>query len=460
MKAIIGPQSPTQAKFVIELGEKAHVPIVSVSARSSSLPSFQSSYFLQAAQNDSSQVKPISAILEAFGWKQAVPIYVDNVFGEGVLPYLTDALQQADVRVPYRSVIPPEATDDQIAAELYKLKAMQTRVFIVHLPMRLGSRFFAIAEDCGMMDEGYVWILTSALTDQLPSLNHSVVNSMQGALGIKTYVPRTEELENFRVRWKRQFLRDNPSMVDGELDVYGLWAYDAVFALAMAAEKVGVSGLGGCQKMSASSDSTDLDCTGVSEIGPSLREALANVKFRGLAGDFGLLDGQLPAPIFQIVNVHGNGGRPIGFWTPKSGLTNKLKNSASNHSSSKSNLGPIIWPGDTTSQPKGWEITTNGKKLRIGVPMKDGLSSFVKVTRNPTTRRIEVVGFCIDVFKAVMDAMPYPLLYEFVPFEKPDGKSSGTYDDLIYQVYLGVNLLYNSLSFLIILSIFIWWNIH
>lgn len=447
VQAIIGPQSSMQAKFVIELGKTAKVPIVSVSATSPSLSSLRSPYFFQAAQNDSSQAKAISAIIQAFGWRQAVLIYVDNVFGEGLIPYLTDALQEVNVRVPYRSVIPPEASYDQILAELYKLKAMPTRVFIVHMSARLGSRFFTKAEESGMMEEGYVWIMTSTLTDLLASLNASVVNSMHGVLGINDYFPKTEELENFRVRWKRQFLRDNPDIVDAKLNVFGLWAYDAVFALAMAAEKVGSnSALGGFRKMNASStDSADLlDINGVPNNGPLLSEALSNIKFRGLAGEFSLVNGQLQSPGFQIVNVNGNGGRSIGFWTPKIGFTKKLNNSASNYSISKSRLGPIIWPGDSTSQPKGWEITTNGKKLRIGVPMKDGLSSFVKVTKNPTTNRTEVIGFCIDVFNAVMDAMPYPILYKFVPFEKPDGKSAGNYNDLIYQVYLGV---INSISF-------------
>ncbi|KAB1223980.1 Glutamate receptor 2.2 [Morella rubra] len=74
--SIIRPQNSMQAKFVIDLGEKAQVHIISFSATSPSLTSLRSSYFFRVAQNDSSQVKAINAIIEAFGWREAVPIYV------------------------------------------------------------------------------------------------------------------------------------------------------------------------------------------------------------------------------------------------------------------------------------------------------------------------------------------------------------------------------------------------
>ena len=61
----------------------------------------------------------ISAIVQAFGWKEVVPIYIDNNYGEGMIPFLTNALQQVDTRVPYLSSISPTATYDEITEELY-----------------------------------------------------------------------------------------------------------------------------------------------------------------------------------------------------------------------------------------------------------------------------------------------------------------------------------------------------
>ncbi|GLT47959.1 hypothetical protein SLA2020_216100 [Shorea laevis] len=90
-----------QANFIINVGNKAQVPIISFSATSPSLSSIRRPYFFRATYNDSSQVKAISAIIQAFGWREAVPIYIDNEFGEGVIPYLFDALEEINVRIPY-----------------------------------------------------------------------------------------------------------------------------------------------------------------------------------------------------------------------------------------------------------------------------------------------------------------------------------------------------------------------
>ena len=423
-----------QANFIIDLGEKAQVPIISFSATSSSLTSLRSPYFFRVAQNDSSQVKAISAIVQAFGWREVVPIYVDNAYGEGIIPFLIDALQNVAARMPYRSVISPSATDDQIGQELYKLKTMQTRVFIVHMSTNLGSKLFTKAKEIGMMSEGYVWIMTNGITNSIRSIKSSVRDSMQGVLGVKTYVRETTELENFIIRWKTKFQQDF------ELNVIGLWAYNAASALASAVEKAGTTNFS-FEKTIAASNLTDLETIGVSQNGPKLRKALWATRFRGLVGEFSLDNGQLQSSPFEIINVNGNGERRIALWTPENGLIRKLNSSnKSTYSTSKKNLGPIIWPGDSSSIPKGWEIPTNGKKLRIGVPVKDDFSEFVKVTHDPSTNKTQVTGFCIDVFNAVMGALPYYVSYEFIPFAKPNGDSAGTNNDLVYQVYLGVSI--------------------
>ncbi|KAG5225122.1 glutamate receptor [Salix suchowensis] len=439
VQAIIGPTTSMQANFVIELGEKAQVPIISFSASSPSLTSIRSPFFFRATQNDSTQVNAISALVQAFGWREAVPIYIDNEYGQGVIPYLTDALQAVDARVPYRSVISPSATDDQIVAELYKLMTMQTRVFIVHMFPSLGARVFAKAKEIGMMSGGYVWIMTDGLTDEfLSSPNASITNTMQGALGVRPYVPRTKDLETFRIRWKRKFQQENPDFVDAGLNILGLWAYDAATALALAVEKAGTGNLGFQKANVSSNSSTDLSTLGLSLNGPNLVQALSNITFKGLTGNYLFDNGQLQSSAFQIMNVNGNGGRTIGFWTQTEGIVKTLnsKNHMTANSGSNSDLSTVIWPGDTTSVPKGWEIPTNGKKLRIGVPMKDGFSEFVKVTRDPSSNTTTVTGYSIDVFDSVVKALPYALPYEFIPFAKPDGDPAGTYNDLIYQVYL------------------------
>ncbi|XVE53491.1 hypothetical protein DITRI_Ditri03aG0007400 [Diplodiscus trichospermus] len=165
VQAVMGPQTSMEANFVIDLGNISKVPIISFSATSSSLASLRSPYFFRATQNDSSQVRAISSIVQAFGWREAVLIYVNNAFGEDIILYLIDALQEINARLTYRSAIPSSANDDQISQELLKLITMPTRVFIVHMPPSLGTRLFAMARQSGMMTEGYAWVITDGMTN-------------------------------------------------------------------------------------------------------------------------------------------------------------------------------------------------------------------------------------------------------------------------------------------------------
>ncbi|GLT47978.1 hypothetical protein SLA2020_216250 [Shorea laevis] len=426
-----------QANIMINLGNKSQVPIISFSATSPFLSSLRSQYFIRAAHDDSSQVKAISAIVQAFGWREAVPIYVENEFGEGVIPYLSDALEEVNARIPYRSVIPLGATNEEIRRELYNLTSMQCRVFIVHMDIDLGSRVFNMAKEIGMMGEGYVWIITDGMTNLWRMTDHFDMDSMHGVLGIRIYVPKLENVNTFKVRWKRKFLQDN--MVNAELEIFGLWAYDATFALAMAVEKLGTTNFSFDASNVSKSARTDLESFGVSQAGPKLIHALTSTRFKGLSGEFGFINGQLESPVFQIINVNGNGEKVIGFWTSKYGLVKRPNfTNVMGYSTSKANLGTIIWPGDTHSPPKGWEIPTQGKRLKIGVPVKIGFSEFVKLP--PDTRpnsKVIPTGYCIDVFNAVMEAMPYAVPFDFYAFQSADQEMAGTYNDLIDQVIYG-----------------------
>ena len=71
-----------------------------------------------------------------------------------------------------------------------------------------------------------------------------------------------------------------------------------------------------------------------------------------------------------------------------------------------------------------------GKKLRIGVP--------VKQEWNPFTNR-NGSGFCIEVFDTVKESLPYNVPNEYILFEDSNAWMKGSDNDLIFQVYLQVS---------------------
>ncbi|KAL0323999.1 UNVERIFIED_CONTAM: Glutamate receptor 2.7 [Sesamum calycinum] len=236
-------------------------------------------------------------------------------------------------------------------------------------------------------------------------MDPSVIESKLGVIGVKPYISRTKEFDSFTVRYKKRLHQNKPTAISPDLNIFGLWAYDSAVALAMAAEKARLMNAS-YQKIDISTNSTDLEAFGVSRSGMKLIQVLSR-------------------------------SRVIGYWTKENGISKELNiRNANAAMKSRSNFASIIWPGDKTSPPKGWVIPTNGKKLRIGVPINDGFTEFVHVTWNPDNS-IEVEGYCIDVFDAVMAALPYAVSYEYIPFATPEHKYAGTNNDLAYQVYLG-----------------------
>ncbi|CAN6174400.1 unnamed protein product [Urochloa humidicola] len=233
VQAIIGPQKSSEAVFISNLGNTTQVPIVSFTATSPSVTSDIMPYFVRATLNNSVQVNTIASLIKAYGWREVVPVYDDTDYGKGILPPLIDALQQIDVRIPYRSVISLSETSQNIMLELYKLRMMQTRVFIVHMQSTRALLLFTKAKEAGMMKKGFVWIITNGLANIIDSLNPSVIEEMNGVIGVRFHVPRTKELDSFSIRWNRMYHQENPNESSfNTLSVVGLWGYDTVWALA------------------------------------------------------------------------------------------------------------------------------------------------------------------------------------------------------------------------------------
>ncbi|XP_055829320.1 glutamate receptor 2.8-like isoform X2 [Solanum dulcamara] len=435
VQAIFGPQMSTQTGFVIDIGNRIKVPIISP-ATSPSLSVKENPFFIRGALPSSCQTKAIAAIVRNYDWRQVVIIYEDNSYGTGIVPYLTDALLEINTLVSYRSVISPSANDDQILRELYKLNTMQTRVFVVHLQPYLASRLFLKAKEAGMMSSGYAWIITDVLTSLLDSVDHSVIeSSMQGVLGIKPYIPRSNELNNYTKRWKKRFRQEYPDTDPVELNVYGLWAYDSITALTKAIAKVGTTIIPKFKKADTKENLTDLDALGTSELGSLLLDSMQNTTLKtGLSGEFRIIDGELQPSPYEIVNIIGKGERSVGFWTENDGISHKLKMNGKTAKSMNEQLAAIIWPGESTVVPRGWEVPTSGKKLRVGVPVKGGLKQFIKVEIDAKTQAVTATGFIPDVFKEVIQSLPYAIPCEFIPFSIEHSPTSQDYHDLVYKI--------------------------
>lgn len=439
--AIIGPQNSKEAIFVAEIGGRSHVPVISFSVTSSSLLPSRNPYFIQTTLPDSSQLDGISFLVQQLGWHAVVVIYQDETDREsstGFIPSLTDAFQKASIQLPYVIAISSSADESHMWKELRNLLSMQTRVFLVHVTSSdLASRLFSLANEVGIMNKGTAWIVTDALSNTLSSLDTTTIEAMEGVLGVRPYVPKSKNLENFKIKLK-----------ENSFNIFCLRAYDTVWALATSVEKQKFPQVKRSREESNAS-SAAIKSLRVSETGPGLVKEILETRFLGLGGEFKLKEGQLETPVLEIINVVGNGDRIVGYWTPRSGFSRKIvsateEGQGANYSKPVDDvLKPIIWPGDSTTKPNGWDVPGMGLKLRVGVPKKTGFREFVNVTEVGDSKNYNVTGFCIDVFQAALDSLSFKLEPEYIPLEH---HSNGTYKDLVDKLSGTKTPLYDALA--------------
>ncbi|GLT80414.1 hypothetical protein SLA2020_518540 [Shorea laevis] len=434
VNAIVGPQTSMQANFVISLGEKARIPIISFSATSPSLSTTENKFFIRTAQDDGSQVEPITSLLQAYGWQEAVFVYEDTEYGNGLVPYLADEFQQFNIRVTSKWAISMVSSDFEILKKLNQLMVRETRVFVVHMTASLGSRLFLLAKEAGMISEGYAWIITDGISNMLDSMEGNVIDSMEGVLGIRPYLPPSRRLKNFKLRWKSIASQSKNAT---KLNLLGLWAYDTVWALAMAAEGIGLREVSSdVFKQNSSRNAAHLSGLRVSDTGLSLRDMLLDTKFKGLSGDFSLVNGQLKSTTLEIINIVRKQARIIGYWIPEKGLSRSQKSSKVAYTTSMDELIPPVWPGGTKSIPKGWVMPVTGKKMRIGVPIRAGFTEYLRMEVDPYSSEPIISGFAYDIFLAVLQELSFAIPHQLIPFTIDDQNRFKTYDNLLYQIKL------------------------
>ncbi|KAE8685282.1 hypothetical protein F3Y22_tig00111099pilonHSYRG00133 [Hibiscus syriacus] len=432
LEAIIAVENSAGLKVLVELGSRIKIPIISLFASGPSMSFSEHPYLIQIGEDEFSQAKGIAAIVEAFSWKSVILIYENNDSTRQILSNLITSFEDTNVRLALHIALSASSTDEEIIEQLTMLKSLQTTIYVVHMSPFLASRLFLNAKWLGMISKGYAWITTDTITNFMNSMDPSVIESMQGVVGFKPHIPASKELREFAVRWRSKNLNENQDLQEMELNVYGIYTYDMVQALATTSEIMMIRH----HDIIHQETRLNMNFTTIrsSQGGLVFIDEMLQSRFNGISGGFQLTNGSLIPKKFEIVNVFRE-ERIIGYWNPEIGITpiSEEENHTETNMTSSSKLESVIWPGGTKNFPKGWSL--HGRRLRIGVPVNNGFRELLSVIRDPGTNESIVSGFCVDVFKEAVQILEYEVHYDFIPFKDTNGRMAGSYNDLLLQVY-------------------------
>lgn len=429
---VIGMDTWQEATLVAKVGSQAKMPVISFAATSITPPLMESRWpnLIAMDGNDSAQINCMADLVCTYNWRKVVLIYEDDGYGGdyGSLTLLNEALQSAGSEIEYRLVLPPYSSlSDPNGVVLDELETVlnnvQSRVFIVlRSSFPMVAHLFREAEKLGLVGKESVWIVAESITNMLDSVDSSVITSMEGILGIKTYYSEsTDAYKDFYTQFNEMFQTENQQKHSFKPSIHALRAYDSIRAITQATNNVTTT----------------------------LLENILSSNFDGLSGNVSFQEGKLlPASIFRIVNVIGNRDKEavsqqqrrykeLDFWMPQYGFLKGLPKENDPKMVDRSDAvcktlkglnGSVVWPGNLTRKPKGWVMPTATKPLRIGVPGRTVFKKFVKVDESKKGSNDGYDGFCIQIFKEVVKRLEYDLPYKFEAF-------NGTYPDLVDRVY-------------------------
>ncbi|KAB2632010.1 glutamate receptor 3.3-like [Pyrus ussuriensis x Pyrus communis] len=441
--AIIGPQSSVVAHIISHVSNELQVPLLSFAATDPTLSSFQFPFFVRTTHSDLYQMTAVAEIVDYYGWKEVIAIYIDDDYGRNGVSTLDDKLAERRCRISYKLGIPPGhgATRGELMDLLVKVSQLESRVIVLHVNPDLGLNVLSVAQYLQMMGDGFVWIATdwlSSLLDSALPLSPEIMDTMQGVLVLRQHTPDSDRKRAFFSKWNK--------LTGGSLGLhsYGLYAYDSVWLVAHAIDAF--FNQGGIISFSNDSRINSVDKGGslhlaamsIFDDGPLLLKNILQSSFLGLTGPVKFdSERSLALPAYDIINVLGTGFRRIGYWCNYSGLSTvppeMLYSKPPNRSSASQKLYSVVWPGEMVSKPRGWVFPNNGKQLRIGVPIRVSYREFVSQVRGTDNM---FKGFCIDVFTAAVNLLPYAVPYRFIPFG--DGKENPSYTELVTSIATGV----------------------
>ena len=192
------------------------------------LPSVRSSNLIQFSNNLSIHLQCLAAIIGHFQWRTVTVIYEQtNSFSldSGIVTAFSDQLKSVSATVEQHLGF-KSYPENAVEEGLRRLKIDSNRVFVVlHCSIELVTRLFQKANQMGMLENGFVWIVSDEVASLLESFDSSVVASMQGVIGYKTFFDdTTKSFKEFKIKFEQSYLAKYPGQGNPNPSLFALRA--------------------------------------------------------------------------------------------------------------------------------------------------------------------------------------------------------------------------------------------
>ncbi|XP_071704156.1 glutamate receptor 2.8-like [Rutidosis leptorrhynchoides] len=376
VSAILGGHSWEDASSIAKVISETdrEISLLSLAATAPPHATHRWPFFVQAVPTQAIQMNAVAAILKSWGVRQFTLIYETSHSTSSpasIIYYISEACRKTGCVLNH---ILPLTYSSCFSDELQVLKKQQHnyKVFVVHTSLELGVRLFQTTKKMEMTGDGYLWIATNEITNLFHSVNSTMISSLDGMIGVKSYFPEhTPDFANFRNRFQQKFRLDYPEDEQYQPGIFAVQGYNIVKFLK--------------------------------------KNSFVNVDLKGP-----ILERRV-----EIINVIGKGYHSV-YWTHGLGFSTTVGDETITYRNSLDDVATSLWPVQPLHAHRQ-RRKLRETRMRVAVPVLSLFKEFVNMYVDPENKTV-FGGFTLAAFDEIMNMMN--LKHDYFPF-------NGSYDELV-----------------------------
>ncbi len=401
---IVGPGYSRESQVIAPFAKTIGIPVISYSSTDPEL-SDRNTYpaFYRTVPSDNSAALALAQLFNQFNWTSCIIIYQNDAYGSGGVEVISEAFNNNNLIVS--NTIEFDIVTLSIRGDLETLlTSSPIRIVILWAIADYTSLILQNALDCDLLGPQFTWILSTDVP--LDQFNQKFSDKLSGMLVVEPVVggvvnaPINETLLNAAYNIWQQY---EPESFPGpdNVDYYGLFAFDATWALIQSLQKFCPSSTSVNSSSCISIIDTSFCFDRILLNSDSLFDIIDNIKFLGVSGSiqFSMNVTDRITGIYYIVkNIQPSSNNlshvPVLIWSDSDGWISIIQANV------------IVWPGNTLVAPSGYALISD-VTIRIVVTETAPFTIVTQNTDNSRQITINLVGYVPDLINTLQNKMGF-----------------------------------------------------